>query len=105
MLRPFAASVFLIMTTAIAAAAPARIVILTSAEAADAWQLCEVGSQRAQGLRYNYLGAKAAKTFFSEEEPPAFFFRRRPAHSGHGDARLVELAEAHHPLLSVAAGR
>jgi hypothetical protein len=78
MLRAFAASLFLILTTAMAVAAPARIVILTSAEAADAWQLCEVGSQRAQGLRYNYLGAKAAKTFFSEEEPPAFFFAIDP---------------------------
>ena len=44
-----------------AVAAPSRIVILTSAEAADAWRLCEIGSRRAQGLRYNYLGDKAAK--------------------------------------------
>ena len=73
MLRILAASILVIATTATAAAAPARIVILTSAEAADAWRLCEVGSQRAQGLRYNYLGDKAAKSFFSEETPPAYF--------------------------------
>ncbi len=78
MLRILAASVIVFATTAIAAAAPARIVILTSAEAADDWRLCEVGSQRAQGLRYNYLGDKAAKSFFSEEAPPAYFFAVTP---------------------------
>ncbi|BAQ16403.1 hypothetical protein [Methyloceanibacter caenitepidi] len=61
-----------------AVAAPARIVILTSAEAADAWQLCEIGSQRAQGLRYNYLGDKAAKSLFVEGTAPAFFFAITP---------------------------
>jgi hypothetical protein len=61
-----------------AVAAPSRIVILTSAEAADAWQLCEIGSQRAQGLRYNYLGDKAAKSLFTDEAPPAFFFAITP---------------------------
>ncbi len=78
MLRILGTSVLVVATTAMAAAAPARIVILTSAESADAWRLCEVGSQRAQGLRYNYLGDKAAKSFFSEETPPAYFFAVTP---------------------------
>lgn len=63
---------------AVAAAAPARIVILTSAEAADAWRLCEIGTQRAQGLRYNYIGDKSAKTLFGEDETPAYFFAVTP---------------------------
>ena len=78
MLHLLAAAVLVIGATASATAAPARIVILTSAEAADAWRLCEIGSQRAQGLRYNYLGDKAAKSFFSEETPPAYFFANTP---------------------------
>ena len=78
MLRILAAGVLVFATTAIASAAPARIVILTSAEAEDAWRLCEVGSQRAQGLRYNYLGDKAAKSLFSDESPPAYFFAATP---------------------------
>jgi hypothetical protein len=78
MLRLILALVMLAAVSTAVAAAPARIVILTSAEAADAWRLCEVGSQRAQGLRYNYLGDKAAKSLFSEDEPPAFFFAVTP---------------------------
>ncbi|ODS00152.1 hypothetical protein AUC68_03310 [Methyloceanibacter methanicus] len=72
------ASALLAGSYAAAIAAPARIVILTSAEAADDWRLCEIGDQRARALRYNYLGAKAAKTLFGEDGPPAFFFAITP---------------------------
>ncbi|MDJ0513239.1 MAG: hypothetical protein QNJ62_07315 [Methyloceanibacter sp.] len=78
MLRLFAASVILVATTSMSSAAPARIVILTSAEAADAWRLCEIGSQRAKALRFNYLGKDAAKSLFGEETPPAYFFAVTP---------------------------
>ena len=61
-----------------AAAAPARIVVLAGGEAADDWRLCEIGSQRAQGLRYNYLGDKAARSLFKPDEPPAYFFAITP---------------------------
>lgn len=61
-----------------AAAAPARIVLLVGGEAADAWRLCKIGSQRASGLRYNYLGEKAAKSLFGEGEAPAYFFAITP---------------------------
>lgn len=78
MFRAMIASVMLTALPLAAAAAPARIVILTNAEAADAWRLCELGDQRAQGLRYNYLGEKAAKSLFKDDEPPAFFFAITP---------------------------
>jgi len=55
-------------------AAPSRIIILRHGEKADAWKLCEIGKQRAQALKYNYLGKDAAKSLFTEEAPPAFFF-------------------------------
>ncbi|MEM7191453.1 MAG: hypothetical protein AAF405_01070 [Pseudomonadota bacterium] len=60
------------------AAAPARIVLLTSAEAANAFELCKAGSQRAQALRYNYLGNEAAKSLFGKETPPSYFFAITP---------------------------
>lgn len=59
---------------AAAFAAPSRVIILRNGETADAWKLCEIGRQRAQALKYNYLGKDAAKSLFTEEEPPAFFF-------------------------------
>lgn len=78
MRRILLACLLSVAVPAVAIAAPARIVILTSAEAADAWRLCGVGHQRALALRYNYLGEKAAKSFFSEEAPPAYFFAITP---------------------------
>jgi len=57
-----------------ALAAPSRIVILRHGEKSDAWKLCEVGKQRAQALKFNYLGKDAAKSLFTEDAPPAFFF-------------------------------
>ncbi len=71
----------LIVAAAIAAglvapalAAPSRIVILRHGEKADDWKLCEIGKQRAQALRLNYLGKDAAKSLFTEDAPPAYFF-------------------------------
>lgn len=55
-------------------AAPARIIILRHGEKADDWKLCEVGRQRGQALKYNYLGKDAAKSLFTEDAPPAYFF-------------------------------
>jgi len=72
------AGALLAVSVATAFAAPSRIVILRGGEAADAWKLCEVGQQRAQALKYNYLGNEAAKSLFTEEEPPAFFFALTP---------------------------
>jgi len=77
-LRAMIASVALTALPVAATAAPSRIVILTNAEAVDAWRLCETGQQRAQGLRYNYLGDKAAKSLFEKDVPPAFFFAITP---------------------------
>ena len=77
-LRATIASVVLTALPVATTAAPARIVILTNSEAADAWRLCEIGQQRAEALRYNYLGDKAAKSLFKEGEPPAFFFAITP---------------------------
>jgi len=57
-----------------ALAAPSRIVILRHGEKADDWKLCETGRQRAQALKYNYLGKDAAKSLFTEDAPPAYFF-------------------------------
>jgi hypothetical protein len=61
-------------TVTAALAAPSRIVILRHGEKADDWKLCETGRQRAQALKYNYLGKDAAKSLFAEDAPPAFFF-------------------------------
>jgi hypothetical protein len=58
----------------VALAAPSRIVILRHGEKADDWKLCETGRQRAQALKYNYLGKDAAKSLFTEDAPPAYFF-------------------------------
>ncbi|MGH6734978.1 MAG: histidine phosphatase family protein [Methyloceanibacter sp.] len=57
-----------------AVAAPSRIIILRHGEKADDWRLCEVGQQRAQALKLNYLGKDAAKSLFEDGEPPAYFF-------------------------------
>ncbi len=57
-----------------ALAAPSRIIILRHGEKADDWKLCEIGKQRAQALKFNYLGKDAAKSLFTEDTPPAFFF-------------------------------
>ena len=55
-------------------AAPSRIIILRHGEKADDWKLCSIGQQRAQALKYNYLGRDAEKSLFTEDAPPAFFF-------------------------------
>jgi hypothetical protein len=67
-------AVLLAASVATASAAPSRIVILRHGEKADDWKLCETGRQRAQALKYNYLGKDAAKSLFTEDAPPAFFF-------------------------------
>jgi hypothetical protein len=67
-------AVLLAASVATAFAAPSRIVILRHGEKADDWKLCETGRQRAQALKYNYLGKDAAKSLFTEDAPPAFFF-------------------------------
>src|SRR5262245_66622723 len=58
----------------LAVAAPARIIILRHGEKADDWKLCEIGEQRADALRLNYLGKDAAKSLFTDGDDPAFFF-------------------------------
>ena len=74
MLRIIVAAFLVVGAASEALAAPSRIIILRGGEAADAWKFCEIGKQRAQALKYNYLGRDAAKALFTEEEPPAFFF-------------------------------
>jgi hypothetical protein len=75
MFRRLTLAVALLAVSAGAAfAAPSRIIILRHGEKADDWKLCEVGRQRAQALKYNYLGKGAAKSLFTEEAPPAYFF-------------------------------
>jgi len=68
-----AAAVALVLASA-ASAAPSRIIILRHGEKADPWKLCSIGVQRAQALKFNYLGLDAAKSLFTEDAPPAFFF-------------------------------
>jgi hypothetical protein len=72
------AGALLAASSAVAFAAPSRIIILRAGEQADAWKLCEIGRQRAQALKLNYLGKDAAKSLFTEEDPPAFFFAITP---------------------------
>ena len=60
-------------------AAPKRIIILRGGEAADDYRLCSIGKQRAEALKYNYLGKDAAKSLFDKDEPPAFFFAITPS--------------------------
>lgn len=67
-----------VLTIGSAMAAPARIIILRAGETVDAWRLCEVGKQRAQALKLNYIGRNAAKSLFEEDAPPAFFFAITP---------------------------
>jgi hypothetical protein len=79
MLRIVLASLLVAGTLHSAVAAPSRIVILRGGETAADGTLCEIGKQRAQALKLNYLGDKAAKSLFTEEKPPAFFFAITPA--------------------------
>jgi len=72
-----------------ALAAPSRIIILRHGEKADAWKLCSIGKQRAQALKFNYLGRDAAKSLFTEDAPPAFFFAIT-LHTGELAAPAVE---------------
>ena len=79
MLRVVLASLLIAGSLHTAVAAPSRIVILRGGETAADGTLCEIGKQRAQALKLNYLGDKAEKSLFSVEEPPAFFFAITPA--------------------------
>jgi len=73
-------AVFLVAATLQAAvAAPARIIILRGGETATDGTLCEIGKQRAQALKLNYLGQGAAKTLFAGDDAPAFVFAVTPA--------------------------
>lgn len=74
MFRTVLAAMLLAGLANAALAAPSRIIILSQGETADNWRLCEIGKQRAQALKYNYLGQDAAKSLFTEDAPPAFFF-------------------------------
>jgi hypothetical protein len=57
-----------------AGATPARIIILRHGEKADAWNLCEIGQDRANALATYYLGRNAAKSLFAPDDKPAAFF-------------------------------
>jgi hypothetical protein len=74
LIRLALAGALLAASVTAAFAAPSRIILLRHGEKADAWKLCETGQQRAQALKYNYLGKGAAKSLFSEDAPPAYFF-------------------------------
>ena len=56
-----------------AVATPARIIILRHGEKADAWNLCEIGQDRANALATYYLGRNAAKSLFPSGDEPAAF--------------------------------
>jgi hypothetical protein len=74
MIRLILTSLLLVAWLTPAFAAPARVIILRHGEKADDWKLCEIGEQRADALRLNYLGNDAAKSLFSGGDDPAFFF-------------------------------
>jgi hypothetical protein len=71
-------SALLAAFSAAALAAPAHIIILRHGETADAWRLCKIGEQRAEALKYTYLGKNAAKSLFDENERPAYVFALTP---------------------------
>lgn len=73
-IRTILAALLLAACAQTALAAPARIIILRHGEKADKWKLCQIGQQRADALRLNYLGKGAAKSLFTEGNDPAFFF-------------------------------
>jgi hypothetical protein len=74
LIRLIVAAAIAVGLAAPALAAPSRIIILRHGEKADDWKLCEIGKQRAQALKLNYLGKDAAKSLFTEDAPPAYFF-------------------------------
>jgi hypothetical protein len=59
-------------------AAPKRIIILRGGETADDYRLCSIGKERAEALKFNYLGKDAAKALFEKGETPAYFFAITP---------------------------
>jgi len=71
-----AAMAFCLATSAFAA--PKRIIILRGGETADDYRLCSIGKQRAEALKYNYLGHEAAKSLFDKDESPAYVFAITP---------------------------
>jgi hypothetical protein len=73
-IRCLVAALLFLATLGIAAAAPARIIILRHGEKADDWKLCAAGEQRAKALALNYLGKDAANSLFAGGDEPAFFF-------------------------------
>src|SRR5882757_8292701 len=57
---------------------PARIIILRHGEKQNGYQLCEVGTQRAQALASRYLGKGAEASLFAEGGAPDAFFAITP---------------------------
>jgi len=55
-------------------AEPARIIILRHAEKLNKFELCEIGTQRAQALAGQHLGKGAAQSLFGSGEQPAAIF-------------------------------
>jgi hypothetical protein len=57
---------------------PARVIILRHGEKQNGYQLCEVGTQRAQALAGRYLGKGAEASLFAEGGAPDAFFAITP---------------------------
>ncbi len=67
------ACALLLLDSGIAAAAPARVIILRHGEKKDDFRLCKLGIERAMALVKTYLGQGAKDSFFAAGERPAAF--------------------------------
>src|ERR1700722_773712 len=56
-----------------AEAQPSRVIILRHAEKLNAYELCELGRQRANALAKQFLGQGATQSLFAPGERPAAF--------------------------------
>ena len=74
LLRRCGAFSLALLLSSSAFAEPARIIILRHAEKLNKYELCEIGTQRAQALVGQYLGKGAAQSLFASSEQPAAIF-------------------------------
>jgi hypothetical protein len=72
-LRLWAAGLIIFLPSAAAVAEPARIILLRHAEKLNRYALCDLGMQRAQALKSQFLGRGAAQSLFSPGEKPDAF--------------------------------